>query len=190
MSRLKEEKNRLQGQLEIADKKIAELERQLREFEERIQETTAQVEIETTPSAATKPKKEFGYIKKVYTSGGKEYLDIDYAVLFTGTEAVRAAREDGVIGPGEELDGEQYYIRNRNPRIRTFVISRDVAIKVETYNTATIENPDIYKGTLSYNKFKRVFATNDRNNQNMIVNPWYITIDDSIITKIEEQFIP
>lgn len=40
-------------------------------------------------------------------------LTLDTAEMLSGDEAIARAREDGVLGPDEEFDGEQIYIRDR-----------------------------------------------------------------------------
>ncbi len=176
------------AELKKANRTIQELKARVAQLESEREEAPPAV----TPSPkTTKPKvtRQCGYIKRVYKSGGKNYLDIDYIQFLTGEEADEAAREDGEIGPGEHVPND-YYIRNENPRIRKLEIDRGVKVFVETYNEVEREGIIVRKRSLDFKTFKQVFETNDPNNQVMIQNPYWITLQDSIVVKIEEQYIP
>jgi hypothetical protein len=58
-----------------------------------------------------------GFIKRAYEEGGGRKIDIDYADFLTGEEAERAAAD-----AGDEVNND-YYIRNVNPKVRTFSVS-------------------------------------------------------------------
>ena len=78
-------------------------------------------------------EKQIGYIKAIYTKNNKEYLDIDYVQYLTGDEAIEAVEEDGEC-PADIYPDPSYcipngfYIRNQNPKIRTFEILKNVEI--------------------------------------------------------------
>ena len=68
-----------------------------------------------------------GIIKQVKVVGGVRKLTIDYVDFLTGAAADAAAIADGVISPGEHVD-DDYYVRNKNNKLRTFDISNSVTI--------------------------------------------------------------
>lgn len=94
-----------------------------------------------------------------------------------------------MIAPGEHVPND-YYIRNVNPRIRKLEADKGVKVFVETYNEVEREGIIVRKRPLDFKTFKQVFETNDPNNQVMIQNPYWITLQDIIVVKIEEQFRP
>ena len=83
-----------------------------------------------------KPKsKEFGYIKKFGTNNGYNTMVIDYAQFLTGAKADAAAVKDGVIAAGEHVDND-YYISNKNSRLRTHDIDPDAPVHMKTYGSS------------------------------------------------------
>ncbi|MGB9847855.1 MAG: peptidoglycan-binding domain-containing protein [Minisyncoccia bacterium] len=161
-----------------------------------------------------------GYIKAVYEQNGKRYLDIDYVQWLTGKDAIRAAIEDGECFIGEntsqlleELEKfdissgygkfglcapDGYYIRNQNSKIRTFEISNDVQIIMQTYGSGQCHMETNEK--ISYEIFKSfwgnnpICAPNLKNDQPCCTHlksvPYRLRIQNGIVTKITEYYIP
>ncbi len=180
-SLLEKERSQYETELKRASQKIQELESKMARLEPEIEE----VPTTTAPGAvAAEPEitKECGILKRVYTSGSKNYLDIDYVQFLTGEKADEAAREDGEIGPGEHVPND-YYIRNVNPKIRTFEIGEDVEIVVETYPITT-EGFVLRKQELDFATFKQAFENNE------VTTLFWITLRDGVVVKIEEQYVP
>lgn len=164
----------LEEKLKKANKTISKLKKKI------ATESGSESKESTVSGKAT--SKNFGYIKRVYTSGGTTYLAIDYAQMFTGAAATRAARADG-----EDFEMD-YYIRNKNTRLRTFAIDPGVQITAQTYNmtsTGKVEDRSITLAT-----FKTIFQTRPSSNENMVVNPYWINLRGSTVTKIKEQYLP
>ncbi len=100
---------------------------------------TASIPVQTiTPTFAPTPtpgitEKRIGYVGKVYTKSGINYIDIDYVNFLTGTAAVEAAKEDG-YAEQDELGNwyvpNDYYITNDNKTIRTFQVGLSASIKI------------------------------------------------------------
>jgi len=134
-------------------------------------------------------EKQIGYIKNVYEKDGKRYLDIDYVQYLSGEEAIKAMKEDGKCPADIYPDPTQcipngYYIRNQNPKIRTFEISKDAEISRTTafeYSSSGIK-------IINYNEFKNLFAARDSYFKSTI--PFHIEILNDVVVKITEQFIP
>lgn len=124
----------------------------------------------------------FGYVKSADVEAGTVVFDL--AEFFTGAEADAAAVEDGVIQEGEHVDND-YYIRNRNTRLRTLGLADDVTLMIVDWGgccesvegelepwAASFEEPDPsgkYRGATS---------------------PWWLTFENGRITLIEEQYLP
>ena len=137
-------------------------------------------------------EKAMGYIKAVYEKDGKRYLDIDYVQYLTGDEAIRAIREDGKCPPDIYPDPSYcipngYYIRNQNPKIRTFEVSKNVKILMQTYGSGKCHVKQNEK--VSYEIFKSFWGSNPVcvHLKDSLYN---IEVKNSIVTKITEQFIP
>ena len=78
--------------------------------------------------------KQIGSIKKIYTSNGKTYIDVDLVEFYTGTEAVTKALEDNAPVDYTEdnipyrIPG--YYIRNNYSTITTYEVSNSSNFKL------------------------------------------------------------
>lgn len=106
---------------------------------------------------------------------------MDLAEFFTGEEADRARAEDGY--PGEDLD---YYVRNVNPKLRTFLLDHSADITLATWDRHNIpvEKP------VEVDTFIRIFTRPKPWEQNVLSNGYWITVTDGIVTKLEEQYVP
>lgn len=135
-------------------------------------------------------EKQIGYIKKVYTTSGKNYLNIDYIQWLTGDAAEKAMREDGQCPKtGECIVYDDYYIRNQNPLVRTFEISLDAKIVMQTYDaekTGIVMNNQ----EISFGQLKSIFSSGTDPNAQLKDVPYIVEISNQQIVKITEQYIP
>jgi len=197
--RAQEENQKLQQKVNDLQNQIAQLQAQ--------KETPASKE--ETPSQPIGTEKAMGYIKAVYDKNGKSYLDIDYVQWLSGKDAIKAAIEDGKCFVGEntsqllnELENlnvsaglgkfakctpDGYYIRNQNPQIRTFEISKNVEITMQTYASGQCYVQ--WNEKVSYTTFKSFWGTNPACTHLKSL-PYNIEAQNGIITKITEQYIP
>ncbi len=132
-----------------------------------------------------KTTKQFGYIKDVYLKKGKYYLIINYAQWMVGDEADKAAVEDGIIPAGEHVDND-YYIRDKNNKLRTFEIANSSIALMKTYNESGVINPKKIK----IEQFAEIWDSLDHRVQILASAPYWVWIKDKTVTKIEEQFVP
>lgn len=187
-TRLQAENAKLKEDLDAANAKVGELEQRVADLEESGGTTaTGSGSIPpTNDSSGARESKQIGFIKKVYKTGSRYYLTIDYVQFLTGQAAIKAAIADGVIKAGETLDND-YYIRNQNPKLRTFIILAGASITAETYFSGG--NP-VGKASLSLAEFQAAMSPSDPDNGSMRAAPWWITIKNSTVVKIAEQYIP
>lgn len=132
--------------------------------------------------------KAMGFIDKVYVSGGKRYIRIDYAVMLTGAAALEAAIDEGYISPGEELDTD-YYISNTNKQKRTFEVSNSVAIRT---STRWVGGDDM-DAACTWSDFKSFWGPAgalDDSEKHLHAMPWWIERDGNVVLKIDEQYLP
>lgn len=112
----------------------------------------------------------FGYIKSVDKS--QHTLVFDLAEFHTGADADKAAQEDGVIKPGEHVDND-YYIRNKNTKLRTLAYAPDASVTVIDQAHCCDPKP----------------STMDAFTPSQSSGYW-VTTTGGVIVKIEEQFVP
>jgi hypothetical protein len=129
---------------------------------------------------------QIGYPKAIYQKNEKYYISIDYIQFLTGAEAEKAMREDRKCpktGECEVYDG--YYIRNQNKAIRTFEISSDAAIEESAVFKGEGDGNDYIK--VSYEDFAKGFSQNDNHLKDL---PVWIEINNNVVTKIIQQYLP
>jgi hypothetical protein len=108
----------------------------------------------------------------------------DLAEFLTGEVAEQAAREDGVVGEDDSLPND-YYIRNRNSRLRTLVLDDDLEITVVDWDhcCGTIE------GDLAL--FAAAFVQDDpQGTYRGSRSPYWLTVAQGRVVQIEEQYLP
>jgi hypothetical protein len=133
-------------------------------------------------SPALADGRNFGYIKAVDT--GNRTVVFDLAEFLQGDAADHAAQDDGVIKPGEHVDND-YYIRNRNTRLRTVPFSGDVKIRIVDWAHCC----DSKDGALQ--PFAASFQANGKTEEYHGPDSGYwLTVHGGSITTIEEQYVP
>jgi len=75
---------------------------------------------------------------------GGSTVTIDIAELLTGDAAVTAAIEDGALEPGETSIDNDYYVRNKNPKLRTVTVGPTAPVNV----LSSPGSPDLESGNL------------------------------------------
>jgi hypothetical protein len=150
----------------------------------------------TTPTGTTGPTgatdtaaeledgEHFGFVESVEVESGTLVFDLAY--FLTGEAANEAAAERGFEVPVPN----DYFIVNDNPKLRTLALSPDLELALLDWNrccdrfiegdlavfAAAVESGEIatigdqiYYGTLS---------------------PYWLTVEDGVVTRIEEQYLP
>lgn len=133
--------------------------------------------------------KAYGYITDVWMDGAVRRLQIDYIEIYwSGPEADAAALADGVIDPGEHVDGWGY-VRNNNPLLRTYVVSDSATIT--TYSRdgdeASADPPCSWASFLSFwgSAGPLPFADSQLHD-----GKWFIERDGDTVVHIEEFWTP
>lgn len=119
--------------------------------------------------------KEVGYIKNIYEKAGKNYLDIDY-IQWLNSEECLSKKIDAPSG---------FCILNQETKIRTFEISKNVEIRMQTFSHTTDGNYN-WNEKISYEQFKTIFSS-AQSQKNV---PYNIKFENNTITKITEQYVP
>lgn len=115
-----------------------------------------------------------------------ESLSFDLGVWFSGEDANRAARDDG---ESELPVPNDFYIRNRSDEIWTFPVAPDVVVTSVWYNAETA--PDTSGVPVPYAEFVRIMGDDtDDVLANLRLDPWWVTIEDGQIIRLDEQYVP
>jgi hypothetical protein len=125
----------------------------------------------------------FGFIDKV--SPAPQTMVFDLAYFFTGDEAndVAAERGDEVPVPND------YYIVNDNPRLRKLALAPDVEIVLIDWNTCCDQT---FLGDLDTfaDAMEGSFVEIDGQIYGGSGSPYFLTVEDGLVTRIQEQFLP
>ncbi|HCL4463541.1 hypothetical protein EXM52_04455 [Clostridium botulinum] len=135
-----------------------------------------------------KKGKKIGFISKIYEQNGKRYLKYDEVEFFLNKDANDRTAEKEAIKDGKKILTDNgriendYYIRNKDKSLETYEISPNVDIYVCKYRiNENMNTGDLQK--ISYEKFKNLGLSN-----RCILG--YVYLENNVVVKIEEQFIP
>jgi hypothetical protein len=128
-----------------------------------------------------------GIIKDVWMDGSVRKLKIDYVDILSGPEAQAAALADGFISPGETLDTD-YYVRNNNPKLRTFTVSNSAEIYT-TYRNLLV---DLDGTPCSWAEFRGFWGPGllPEGDAHLPDALWLIERDGDTVVWIFQQFMP
>jgi hypothetical protein len=86
------------------------------------------------------------YIKKIFSENDRTYIKVDYIEFLTGEKAIEIAKEDGQAEFNISEFGDtiyyvlnDYYIINKNNKLRTFELSSDIVIELFYYTETNYE---------------------------------------------------
>jgi hypothetical protein len=128
----------------------------------------------TTAPSELEDGRHFGYLVGAEPgAGGRTVLLFDLAQWFEGDDADRAAQEDGVVGPGEEIEND-VYIRNDNDRIRRVVVDPQVVVTVVDCESGCDNRPADLPALLA-----RPQPT-----------PVWLGVADGVVAAADEQYLP
>jgi len=138
--------------------------------------------------SALNKDRQAGYIKAVYEKKNKRYLDLDDIEWLTGEEAQKAKLEDGGCEQNEEcLIENDYYIRNKDKKLKTLEISPEALIFMQTFNME--KEGIVWNREVEFDLFKNLFLSVSQNRYKDSI-PFVVKIDDGTIAKITEQYMP
>ena len=122
------------------------------------------------------------YITSFKYDHGKWVGKFDYIQWYFGKAADREFIKDCKCSKDMDHAPDGYWIRNVNPKIRTFTISKSARYVLQTRN--------LYKITWNENVTRSQFITflKQRDTHHQI--PFHIEVKNGVVTKITEQYIP
>ena len=131
------------------------------------------------------PQKSLGFIRSI-TEGASFQVEFDDALWLTGREAEDAAIRLGVCTEGSrsECTPNGYLITNTNQETVAIFLAPEAQIEMVTYRTG---EPDDGPESITPGEFASLI-----NNSALPWNsvPYHVTLQNSRIIKIEEQYIP
>ena len=126
--------------------------------------------------------KETAYITSFQKIHGKWVGKFDYIQWYTGKAADREFLKDCNCSKYMTGAPDKYYIRNVNPKIRTFTISNHAKYVLQTYNQNEIK----WNEKVTRSQF--IDFMKKQNKHHSI--PFHIEIQNGEVIKITEQYIP
>lgn len=126
----------------------------------------------------------FGYVQSIDTASGA--LAFDLACFYTGEEANEQAaqRGDEVPVPND------VYIVNDNTKIRNLTVDPSVELVVLDWNSCCEPKPgadlDDFASALGNDDFVEIGGRSYAGS----LSPYWVTIEDGVVSRIEEQFLP
>jgi hypothetical protein len=138
----------------------------------------------------------FGYVRKVHTESSPATIDFDVARFLVGAAAQRAAKEDGILAPGEPVSND-YHIRNQDQRTRALVIAADARVTAALPVTVLsvrppppcrigVRSPGCQRFPVTITDFLASFTAGGRGNQGR----YWVTVRGDRVIAIREQYVP
>lgn len=123
-------------------------------------------------------ERQFAFIKEVRSTSTE--IVADYAQFLSGKEAADAATKAGAESPPPN----DYFIVNKNPRLRTLKVARSATVRLTTDDEGLSE-PQGFSGTLAQLE-KQLKANPDQRSY----RGFWLNLRDGVVVAIEEQFTP
>lgn len=135
------------------------------------------------PPAELDDGEHFGFVEEVDPGGGTLVLDLAY--FLTGEAANEAAAEHGDEVPVPN----DYYIVNDNDRLRALALADDVELSLLDWNDCCDER---FEGDLE--TFARAIDEGMVESDGFVyqgtLSPYWLIVEDGVIVRIEEQYLP
>jgi hypothetical protein len=125
----------------------------------------------------------FGFIRSVDLSSQTPTLVFDLAYFLTGDEANQAAAEHGEETPVPN----DYYIVNDNPRLRTLALDPDVRIELVDWANCC---DSLFVGDLQPFADSFEESSYPSGPYKGRFSPYWLTVENGVVVRIEEQYLP
>lgn len=122
------------------------------------------------------------YITSFTYQNGKWVGKFDYIQWYFGKDADREFLKDCNCSKEMDHAPDGYWIRNVNPRIRTFTISENAQYVLQTRNLYSIK----WNEKVTRSQFIAFLKQQDTHHQ----IPYHIEVKNGVVTKITQQYIP
>jgi hypothetical protein len=136
------------------------------------------------PGASLEDGRHFGYVRAVDADAGT--IEFDLAYWLSGKEADRAYQE--ATGNTGHVPND-YFIVNDNPMLRTLALAPDVQLRLLDWNHCC---ETFFDGDLALFA-EAIGQQTDVTDGDLIYrgqSQWWITVENGVVTEIEEQYSP
>ncbi len=130
--------------------------------------------------------KQIGYIKDIYKSTGKTYIDVDLVEFYRGIDAKTEAIKDNkaaIDENGNYIYIAAVYIRNNYDKISTYEISNDCIFQLTSYDLDPYSSEPLNMITVNYDTFFNQVK------KDISLLCW-IEIKNGVATSIYRQYTP
>jgi hypothetical protein len=135
------------------------------------------------PGASLEDGRHFGYVRSVDVDA--HTIEFDLAYFLSGEEANAAYQAAGGTGPVPN----DHFVVNDNPKLRTLPLAPDVRLRLLDWNRCC---ETFFDGDLSL--FAQAIAQQaDVTDGDLVYrgqSQWWITVENGVVTEIEEQYSP
>jgi hypothetical protein len=130
------------------------------------------------------------YITKIDHKDGHSYIQSDSIQWYEGEAADKVFLQRELDTEGMDGPPDGYYIINDNEEQTKFELSDDAVVLMQLYDhDGTYEGMDIlWNEPVSLNKFQAIFENNELMDASQF--PYHLTIQDGVVVKIVQQYIP
>jgi hypothetical protein len=137
-----------------------------------------------SPRADLEDGRHFGYVRSVDVDGGA--IEFDLAYFLSGEDANQAYQEaTGDSGPVPN----DHFVVNDNPMLRTLALAPDVRLRLLDWNNCC---DTFFDGDLAF--FAEAIAEQADVTEGELIyrgqSQWWITVENGVVTEIEEQYSP
>jgi hypothetical protein len=135
------------------------------------------------PEASLQDGRHFGYVRAVDVDAGT--IEFDLAYFLSGKEANAAYHAAGGTGPVPN----DHFVVDNNPMLRTLALAPDVRLRLLDWNQCceTFFDADL---SLFGQAIKEQADVTDGDLIYRGQSSWWITIENGVVTEIEEQYSP
>ena len=135
------------------------------------------------PGASLEDGRHFGYVRSV--DADARTIEFDLAYFLSGEEANAAYQAAGGTGPVPN----DHFVVNDNPKLRTLTLAPDVRLRLLDWNHCC---ETFFDGDLSLFS-QAIERQTDVTDGDLIYrgqSQWWITVENGLVTRIEEQYSP
>ena len=146
--------------------------------------TTSTVDSTSTPEGRT-----LVYFRSVSQSGLSAVVDVDQIEMFNGEQATQAAMKDTGCSKEKVVEcaaslNNNFYIQN----ISTTTQKYSITLSTEVYMVSETDTSKLEK--IGLLQLKERYDAGELNGTGLRTTPFWITVDNGKILKVEEQYIP
>jgi hypothetical protein len=153
----------------------------------------------SSPARLSGDGRYFGSVRAVDATSKPPTVTFDIAQFFFGKDVQKAAEEDGAVEPGEPVSND-HYARDPDAEARTLKVSTDaqvtaafpvsrLAVPPEARARCQSGCTDAIPVTLA-DFFASFEKKSDRGSPSPAGGPFWLTIRDGLVVRIDEQYFP